>query len=228
MMVPALAIVSILQCTGSCATTLTNADLRLEATATPRRILVGQFVTIRTTWTARHRIKEPIEYGWVEIDRGAGFHAHVEDLAGWTCPVSNRELRDGRSIVTEHVVGLSAREVRPELDGVERMHASVDLAFDRPGLYRLKVRYGAAESNVLVVEAVSPNAEDARLLDALRIRPGILSRYGPVDASIRAEGLDLVRAFGRHRLLKPFLDWMDGRRADAVRRVDREGSAGNN
>jgi hypothetical protein len=142
--------------------------------------------------------------------------------------VSNRQLREGRSIVTEHVVGLSARQGAMELDGVERMHASVGLAFDRPGLYRLKVRYDAAESNVLVIEAVAPKGEDARLLEALRTRPAILSRFRPVDEAIRADGLELVRAYGRHRLLKPFLDWLDGHRADAVRRVDREGSAGNN
>lgn len=227
MILPALAIVSILQCTSSCGTPLTNADVRLVATA-PSRILVGEFVTIRTTWTARHRIKEPVEYGWIEIDRGAGFQEHVEGLDGWSDSVSNRELREGRSIVTEHVVGLAGRSAPPQLDGAGRMHAFYALAFDRPGRYRLKVRYDSAESNVMVVEAVAPNGEDARLLETLRLRPAILSAEGPMEAPIRAEGQELVRVYGRHRLLKPFLDWLDGRRADAVRRVDREGSAGNN
>jgi hypothetical protein len=215
-----LAVVALLQSSGAYPTEVTNADLRLVATA-PSRILVGDFLAVRTTWTARQRITEPVEYGLVEIDRGAGFQPHVEGLNGWTCPVSSRQLRPGQSLVTEHVVGLAARDAPVRLSAVEGMHTSVALAFDRPGLYRVKVRYDAAESNVLVVEVAAPADEGARLLEALRLRPAILSSYGVVDESLRAEGLELVRTYGRHRLLKPFLDRYEGRGADPVRRVDR-------
>ena len=46
------------------ATPLTNADLRLVATASPR-VLVGEFVTVRTTWTARHRIPLVVGAEWI-------------------------------------------------------------------------------------------------------------------------------------------------------------------
>lgn len=212
MIVAALAITSILQCTSSCGTRLTTADLRLVASATPQRILVGEFVTVRTTWTARREIPAPAaDGGWVEVDRGDGFVAHAEAFQGWTCVVeAPHDWRRGRRQVTEHSVGLEERKAPPQLSGLDAANASAALVFDRPGRYRLRFRYDDATSNVIEIEAVAPAGDDARLLDTLRRRPIVLSWYARVEDPLRAEGMALVATYGRHRYLQPFLRQVEG------------------
>ena len=50
-----------------------------------------------------------------------------------------------------------------------------------------------------------PTGEDARLLAALRERPGILSFYGAAEDTVRVEGERLLAQFGPRALLQPFV-----------------------
>ena len=77
--------------------------------------------------------------------------------------------------------------------------------FDHPGLYRIRVRYDDAVSNVVEVEAVAPAGRDGELLDALRARPIVLTSWLRSSRYIRDEGAALVRRYGPHRLLRPYL-----------------------
>jgi hypothetical protein len=203
-MLASLALMSVLQS----AVALTNADLRLVATA-PSRVLVGEFVTVRTTWTIRRRIEapcDPTEQGLVEIDRGRGFEPHVEPLQGWQCVFRAPEpMAAGRRIHTEHLVGLESREAPPDLSGLDEINASLAFVFDRPGRYRLRVRYDEATSNVIAVDVAAPTGADAAVLDILRARPIVLSKLGQMDPGVFEEAEALVRRYGRHRYLEPFL-----------------------
>ena len=93
-------------------TPLTNADLRLEATARPS-VMVGEFLTVRTTLTARHRIPFMAGGESVEVDAGRGFEPKGEGgELGVQCLFSAPEsYAAGRSIVTEHLIGLEERHV---------------------------------------------------------------------------------------------------------------------
>jgi hypothetical protein len=187
-------------------TSLTNADLRLEATARPS-VMVGEFLTVRTTWTARRRIPLFAGAETIEVDAGRGFEAHDEASdfyleCGVAMPVSYAE---GHGTVTEHLIGLEGRDAAPELLGLDQANASVGFVFDHPGLYRIRVRYDDAVSNVLEVEAVAPAGRDAELLEALRARPIVLTSLASVEPLIRDEGAALVRRYGQHRLLRPYL-----------------------
>jgi hypothetical protein len=187
-------------------TPLTNADLRLVATARPR-VMVGEFVTVRTTLTARHRIPLVVGAESVEVDAGRGFEPQGEggdlyEQCVFSAPVSYAQ---GRSTVTEHQIGLEGRDTPVELSGLDQVNASVGFVFDHPGWYRIRVRYDDAVSNILDVEAVAPTGLDAELLDALRARPIVLTSVASVEPAIREEGAALVRLYGPHRLLRPYL-----------------------
>lgn len=187
----------------------TNADLRLVATA-PTRLMVGQFLAVRTTVTARHRMKLCDRDVAIEIDAGHGFVEHVEAFQGWTCVFGANDLAPGRSFVAENVVGLEGRVAPPDLVGAASINASVGFVFDRPGLYRIRSRHGDALSNVVVVDVVMPSGMDAALLAALRDQPGILSRIGPSDDALLAEGRRLLAAFGPRPHLQPFVRAIHG------------------
>jgi len=195
-------------------TPLTNADLRLEATARPR-VMVGEFVTVRTTWTARHRIPLVVGAEWIEVDAGHGFEPRGEGdfyvECGVSAPVS---YATGRNTVTKHLIGLEGRDAPAELSGLDHANASVGLLFDRPGRYRIRVRYDDAVSNVVEVEAVAPTGRDAELLNALRARPIVLTSLAAVEPAIRDEGAALVSRYGPHRLLRPYLRATQGVRGD--------------
>jgi len=196
-------------------TPLTNADLRLEATATPR-VMVGEFVTVRTTLTARHRIPFMVGGESVEVDAGRGFEPRGEGgELGVQCVFSAPEsYAAGRSTVTEHLIGLEERHSSADLSGLDQINASVGFVFDHPGLYRIRVRYDDAVSNVVEVEAVAPAGRDAELLEALRARPIVLTSLASVEPIIRDEGAALVRRYGPHRLLRPYLRATRDPRAD--------------
>ena len=189
------------------APTLTNADLRLVASG-PSRVLAGEFVTVRTVWTARLRTI-PVTFGaeWVEVDRGQGYEEHAEGGRPEVCPVSlPYQLRPGRRHVSEHLVGLEHVSDRtPELCCLEALNASVRFVFDRPGRYRVRVRYDDATSNAVEIEAVAPTGADAAVFEALRARPIVLTSMGHADPDVNAEAEALVRAFGPHRLLEPYI-----------------------
>jgi hypothetical protein len=196
----AMALIAVLQA----AAPLTNADLRLAATA-PTGLMVGEFLTVRTTVTARHRVRLCDRDVTIEIDAGQGFVEHVEAFAPIVCLFGGSDLGAGRSFVVESTVGLEAHQ-RPEgLDGLDALNASVRFAFARPGLYRIRARHSDAVSNVITVEAVAPRGEDARLLAALRQQPAILSGLGAADEGLRAEGYRLLAAFGPRAHLLPFV-----------------------
>jgi hypothetical protein len=139
-----------------------------------------------------------------EVDAGHGFVAHAEAFEGVSCTVAT-DLAPGQSFVAESPVGLEALEPRPDLDFPASIHASARFVFDRPGIYRIRSRQGDAVSNVIVIEAVMPTGDDARLLAALRERPGVLSFYGGAEDAVRAEGERLLAEFGPRPLLRPFL-----------------------
>jgi hypothetical protein len=189
-------------------TPLTNADLRLVVTARPR-VMVGEFLAVRTTWTARHRIPLVVGGESVEVDGGRGFEPRGEGgELGVQCVFSAPEsYAAGRSTVTEHLIGLEDRDVPadPDLSGLDRINASVGFVFDHPGRYRVRVRYDDAVSNVVDVEAVAPTGVDAELLEALRSRPIVLTSMASVEPLIRDEGAALVRRYGPRRLLRPYL-----------------------
>lgn len=181
----------------------TNADLRLVATA-PTRLMAGEFVVVRTTVTARHRVKLCDRDVAIEIDSGRGFVRHVEAFEPVVCVFGASDLAPGRSFVAESTVGLEAVEPPADLAGAASLNASARFAFDRPGLYRIRARHGDAASNVITIEAVAPRGEDARLLAALRDQPAILSGFGLADDALRAEGERLLAAFGPRPHLRPF------------------------
>src|SRR5436190_1259378 len=147
-------------------TPLTNADLRLETTARPS-VTVGEFLTVRTTWTARHRIPLVVGGESVEVDAGRGFEPRAEGgELGVQCVFSAPEsYAAGRSTVTEHLIGLEERDVpaEPDLSGLDRINASVGFVFDHPGRYRVRVRYDDAVSDIVDVDAVAPTGVDADL-----------------------------------------------------------------
>jgi hypothetical protein len=198
-----LALASVLQAS----TPLTNADLRLVATA-PTRVLVGEFVTVRTAWTVLRRIEapcDPAEQGLVEIDRGHGFVAHIEAHQAIVCVFRAPEsMAPGRLIRTEHIVGLESHDAPAHLSGLDAVNASLRFVFDRPGRYRLRARFDQATSNVIEIEAVAPVGAGLALLDALRARPIVLTLFASAEPAITAEGEALVAIYGRHRLLQPF------------------------
>ena len=106
---------------------VTNADLRLVATARPR-VMVGEFLPVRTTWTARARIPLVIGAEWIEVDAGRGFQPHAEADFIESCPVSAPvSSAAGRSVVTEHLIGFEAREASAALSGLEHANPSIVL-----------------------------------------------------------------------------------------------------
>jgi hypothetical protein len=198
-----LALVTVLQAS----TPLTNADLRLVVAA-PTRVLVGEFVRVRTTWTVLRRIEapcDPAEQGLVEIDRGGGFVPHFEAQQAIQCVFRAPEpMMPRQRMRTEHVVGLESREPPAGLSGLDEVNASLAFVFDRPGRYRVRARYDEATSNVVEVEAVTPVGAGLALLDALRARPIVLTVFASAEPEIQAEGEALVATYGRHPLLRPF------------------------
>jgi hypothetical protein len=182
----------------------TSADLRLEATARTR-LTVGEFLAVRTVVTARQRVTLCDRDVLIDIDAGHGFVAHAEAFEGWSCTTAS-DLAAGRSFVAETWVGLEALEPPSgSADWAAGLHGSARFVFDHPGIYRIRARNGDAVSNVIVVEAVPPAGEDARLLAALRERPAILSVYGAAEDLVRVEGERLLAAFGPRPLLQPFV-----------------------
>ena len=107
--------------------------------------------------------------------------------------------------MTEHLIGFERRDTSAEMSGLEQANASVRFVFDHPGRYRVRVRYDDAVSNAVEVEAVAPTGRDAELLDAVRARPIVLTFFAAVEPAIRDEGAALVRRYGPHRLLQPYL-----------------------
>ena len=200
-MLISLAVVAMLQA----ATPLTNADLRLVAAARPT-VVVGEFVTVRTTWTARHRVPLVVGAEWIEVDAGRGFQPHAEADFIETCPIpAPVSYAAGRGTVTEHRIGFEGRAAPAALSGLEQANASVGFVFGRPGRYRIRVRYEDAVSNVVEVEAVAPTGRDAEVLAALQARPIVLTFFAAVEPAIRDEGAALVRRYGPHPLLRPYL-----------------------
>jgi hypothetical protein len=182
-----------------------NADVRLVATARPG-IMVGELLTVRTTWTARRRVALVVGAEWIEVDAGRGFEPHAEAGFSETCPVSVPvSYAAGRSTATEHRVGLERREAAAHLSGLEAANASIGFVFSRPGRYRIRVRYEDATSNVVEVEAVAPTGRDADVLAAVRARPIVLTFFAGVEPAIRDEGAALIRRYGSHPLLRPYL-----------------------
>ncbi len=195
-----LALTAVLQA----AAPLTNADLRLVATARPS-VMVGEFVAVRTIWTARRRIPLVVGAESIEIDAGRGFRPHAEADFGETCPISVPvSYAAGRSTVTKQLVGFEERDPG-ELSWLDQANASVGFVFGHPGRYRIRVRYDDALSNVVEVEAVAPTGRDAELLAAVRARPIVLTFFAAAEPAIRDEGAALVRRYGPHPLLQPYL-----------------------
>jgi hypothetical protein len=62
-----------------------------------------------------------------------------------------------------------------------------------------------ATSNVVEVDAVAPSGRDADVLPAVRARPIVLTFFARVEPAIRDEGAALVRRYGSHQLLRPYL-----------------------
>jgi hypothetical protein len=192
---------------GSDGTGPTNADLRLESTARTR-LTVGEFLAVRTVVTVRQHVRLCDRDVLIEVDTGRGFVGHAEAFEGWSCSAPS-DLAPGRSFVAETAVGLEALEPgTPSDDWVADLHASARLVFDHAGIYRIRARHGDAVSNVIVVEAVMPTGEDARLLAALRARPAILSFYAGAEELVRVQGERLLAEFGPRPLLQPFVRQM--------------------
>jgi hypothetical protein len=188
---------------------VTNADLRLVATA-PTRLMVGQFLTVRTTVTARYRVNLCDRDVAIEIDEDHGFVAHVEAFAPVVCMFGGSDLGPGRSFVVESTVGLEALDPPADLVGAASINASARFVFHRPGLYRVRARHGDAVSGVILVEAVAPRGEDARLLAELRQQPGVLSGLGVADDALRSKGQRLLAEFGPRPHLQPFVKHLQG------------------
>jgi hypothetical protein len=182
----------------------TNADLRLVATA-KTRLMVGEFLTVSTTVMAKHRVRLCDRDVAIDVDDGHGFVEHAEAFGGIECVFGDLGLAPGHSFVAEQVVGLEALDPPATLSATDSLNASARFVFDRPGIYRVRSRHGDAVSNVIVVEAVVPKGEDARLLAALRQQPAVLSGIGVADDSLRAAGQQLLAEFGPRPLLQPFL-----------------------
>jgi hypothetical protein len=186
------------------ATGLTTADVRLTATA-KTRVSVGEFLAVRTIVTAKHRVRLCDRAVGVEVDAGRGFAAHAEAFEGWSCVFGGTDLAAGRSFVAVGLIGLEALDPPAGLEWPASIHASARFVFDRPGVYRIRTRIDDAVSNVIVVDAVMPTGEDARLLAALRERPAVLGFYGSADDEVRAAGERLLAEFGPRPLLQPFV-----------------------
>jgi hypothetical protein len=176
----------------------------------PTQILAGEFVTLRVEWSAR-RAPVQVTYGaeWVEVDAGQGFEPHAEAGFSEECPVSAPiRLRSGQPHVSEHRVGLAPKPVPPGLCCLPEANAALRFVFERQGRYRVRLRYDEAASNAIDIQVVAPAGRDALVWDALRPRPIVLTGFARVEPEIRAEAEALVRAHGRHRYLRPFLQEM--------------------
>jgi hypothetical protein len=185
---------------------LTNADLRLVLTAVKPRILVGEFTKVRAEWTALRQISVLAGSELVLVDAGTGFVEHAEASRSESTVASvDVPLAVGQRRLTEHTVGLKPVSAPAELSGLDEMNASVGLVFSQPGVYRVKLRYEEAESNVVEIEVTAPPPADETLLSALRSRLAILTPTGSADETLQAEGDALVQAFGAHVYLAPFI-----------------------
>ena len=185
---------------------LTNADLQLTLTVVKPRILVGEFTKVRAEWTARRQVSVLPGSEVVLVDDGTGFVEHAEasrsenTIAGVDLPLAVAQRR-----LTEHTIGLKPVAALAELSGLDEMHASVGLVFAHPGIYRVKLRYEEAESNVVQIEVVAPSGTDVSLLSLLRSRLALLTPAGSADETLQAEGDALVQTYGAHVYLAPFI-----------------------
>jgi hypothetical protein len=185
---------------------LTNADLQLSLTAVKARIVVGEFTKVRADWTALRQISVLPGSEELLVDDGSGFVEHAEASQSESTVVAvDLPLAVGQRRLTEHAVGLKPLTAPDELSGLDELHASVGLVFAQPGVYRVKLRYEEAESNIVEIEVVAPPAADEALLTALRSHPALLTPAGSADETLQAEGDALVQSYGGHVYLVPFI-----------------------
>jgi hypothetical protein len=184
----------------------TNEDLRLTLSAVKPRILVGEFTKVKAEWTALRQVSVLFGSEIVLIDAGSGFEPHAEaSRSEATFLSTDTTLAIGERRLTEHTLGLRPVPADPNLSGLEELHASVGFVFDRPGIYRVKLRHEETESNAVEIEVVAPSGADAALLETLRPRLGLLTPTGGADETLIAEGDALVQAHGAHPYLVPFV-----------------------
>ncbi len=184
----------------------TNADLRLTVTAIKPRILVGEFTKVKIEWTALRQVSVLLGSEIVFIDDGTGLQPHAEaSRTEATYHSADTTLAVGERRLTEHTLGLKRASANPALSDLEKLHASVGLVFERPGIYRIKAAHEETESNIVEVEVVPPTGTDAALLDILRTRLGLLTPIAGAEEALAGEGDALVRAHGAHPYLVPFI-----------------------
>ena len=176
-------------------------DAQLRITAIKSRVLVGEFTKIKTEWLARRGIVAAFGAEQVQIDDGTGFREHLEGSGDGEVPGECAELPAGSRRLLEHTIGLRSIP--------ERLNQPVALVFDKPGTYRVKLTYDNVESNVIVIEAVTPSGRDAELFEAIQGDPLLLSRFVMTASPSRwARLTELVEKYGGHPYLVPMIGYV--------------------
>jgi hypothetical protein len=198
----ALALLSLMQVPAP----LGEADVRVTLSSVKSPILVGEFTKVRAEWVARRQIAVMFGAETILVDSGSGWVEHAEaSLPEGTTLSLPTPMAEGDRRITESVLGLVPREAPPESIGLERLNGSVGFLFDRPGTYRVKLRYEDVESNEVVIQVVAPTGTNEDLFTALSASPGVLASYGGADDDLVAQGDALFGTYGAHVYLMPFI-----------------------
>jgi hypothetical protein len=185
---------------------VTNQDLRIEIEAAKSPIQVGEMTKVRARWTVLRPLKLLVGAEQLLIDKGAGFkpHAEASEVEGTVVSVPIL-FSTGDPIVTDYRLGLEDRPFGPSMTlGATGLSETVGLLFDRPGLYRMKVVYGDATSNVLDISVVKPESEvDIAAYDSVRREPALLSWYVGADEELHARAVAVLEEQGFSPHLAP-------------------------
>jgi len=149
--------------------------ITLSVTLPKSSIIVGEPLKVVTKWTATsHTFLDP-EAAVMLINDGTGYHEYRETSTGIADRITSVELTPGSAWVGGDVLA-AAGQVKG--DGTRAFR----FPFPNPGTYTLKVAYGAAVSNEVVVSVAIPQGTDATLFAGyLRSRPDLLTPWAVLE-----------------------------------------------
>jgi hypothetical protein len=181
------------------AAVVTNQDLRIQIEAAKSPIQVGEMTKVRARWTVVRPVEIVVGGEDVLIDKGAGFQSHVEATeAKGTVVRSPTAFAAGDEITTDYRLGLEHRDIgNSTTSGMAGLSETVALLFNTPGIYRVKVVYEDAVSNVLEIKVVNPDTEaDAAAFGVVRREPALLSWYAGADEELFAHARAVLQERG--------------------------------
>ena len=183
---------------------VTSAELQLRLTAVKSNILVGEFTKVRLQWTVLKPIKILRGSEVVLIDDGTGFHEHIEDdLTEATTVAMPIAYDPGETALTEYRIGLEPTGQGGT--GLTALAASLKFAFPHPGRYRVKVKYGEAESNEVQIDVAAPSEDAMMLFQSLAQQPLMLTSLVGAEKELFQPADGLIAQYGAHPYLAPVI-----------------------